>query len=434
MIKHKGNIASAIISIKNVPNAASHIFEDAQYGEGLLNGAVVTIKNNLATKGVETNASSMFLDNFNPAYDATVVRKIKESGAAIVAKTHLDEFGMGGTGTFSAYGDILNPQDNSRLIGGSSSGSAATMNEYVTMAFASDTGDSVRKPAAIAGVVGFKPTYGAISRHGLFAYASSLDTVGVMTHNVSDAITASQVSFGKDPMDMTSTEVEIPEHKSVKPKTVAFLNMRNTLPDDVQIKYDALISKLKSKGIKVQKVDLPSELLRVIPSVYSIISYVESSSNLSNLNGLIYGLSGEGNNFEELSRNTRSKNLGPNVKKRITLGSYFSYRENNEIIFNKAKKIRRLIVNELNKIYNKFDLLIYPSNRIAPNKNLGFYSDWVEDIMQIANFAGSPSISIPWIKKDSFPIGITIEKGPKEDKQLLSGALYIEEMLGGKYD
>uniref|UniRef100_A0A2C9KVI7 Amidase domain-containing protein n=1 Tax=Biomphalaria glabrata TaxID=6526 RepID=A0A2C9KVI7_BIOGL len=183
-MKNNGNITLALNELKNNKNnAVAYIYENPAHSEGKLSGAVFTIKDNYATKDAKTEASSLILKGFNPSYDATVVARLKEEGAAIVAKTHMDELALGGTGTYSAYGLITNPLNPERMIGGSSSGAAATMTKNVSVALGSDTGDSVRLPASYTGLVGFKPSYGAISRYGLFAFASSLDTVGYFAHN-----------------------------------------------------------------------------------------------------------------------------------------------------------------------------------------------------------------------------------------------------------
>jgi len=289
MIKHHGDIQKAISELKaDNNNSVSFVYENAKQGKGLLEKATITIKDNYATSDAPTQASSKILDGFQPRYDATVVKKLKEAGAAIVGKTHLDELALGGTGQLSAYGPITNPLDDKRIIGGSSSGAAATLTNSISIAIGSDTGDSVRLPASYTGSYGFKPSYGAISRYGLFAFASSLDTVGYFAHNIEDIITTSQVLFGKDQRDLSSVQVEKPTNDEVKPKTVAILDYVGT-PDYANSKIEKLEKKLLDENIEVKHVSLSKELQELIGITYSIISFAEVSSNDANLTGIAFG-------------------------------------------------------------------------------------------------------------------------------------------------
>lgn len=291
MIKHKGNIQAATAEFQNDKNnAVAYTYGAPKFNEGVLNGATVTLKDNYATFDAPTQGSSKILDGFQPKYDATVVAKFREAGAAIVGKTHLDELALGGSGTFSAYGLISNPLDSERMIGGSSSGAAATLTDAISIALGSDTGDSVRLPSSYIGKVGFKPSYGAISRYGLYAFASSLDTVAYFTHNVHDAVITSQVLFGRDDKDMTSKEVVKPTLDAVKPKQVAILkDVKNVLTPAMKEAFEALQAKLEADGVKVEEVTIDQTLLDLIDIVYAIISFSEASSNDANLTGIIFG-------------------------------------------------------------------------------------------------------------------------------------------------
>lgn len=291
MIKHKGNIMTASTEFLNDKNnAVAFTYESSKFSEGTLNGATVTIKDNYATVDAPTQGSSKILDGFMPKYDATVVAKLREAGAALIGKTHLDELAMAGTGTYSAYGEIVNPLDKTRMIGGSSSGAAATFTDAISIALGSDTGDSVRQPASYTGIVGFKPSYGAVSRFGVYAFASSLDTVAYFTHNVHDSIITSQVLFGRDDKDMTSREVTKPVAEAVKPKQVAVLkDALNVLTPEMKKAFDGVKAKLQADGVEVVEVTIDQTLLELIDIVYAIISYSEASSNDANLTGVIYG-------------------------------------------------------------------------------------------------------------------------------------------------
>lgn len=256
--------------------------------------ATITVKDNYATKDAPTTGSSLILENFKPNYNATIVEKLLSNGANIVAKVHLDELALGGTGTHSAFGLIKNKIDESRLSGGSSSGSVSTFTKNIAIAIGSDTGDSVRLPASYNGTIGFKPSYGAISRYGLFAYASSLDTVAYFGHSVNDIIVASQVMFGRDEKDMTSVDVEINNVIKTKPKSVLMLDFSSFNKDFVNKSINKLKEKLVAEGVNVEVIKPNLDILECIKPIYKVISFSEASSNLANLNGIAFGSRIEG--------------------------------------------------------------------------------------------------------------------------------------------
>ncbi|WP_027121205.1 amidase family protein [Mycoplasma leonicaptivi] len=428
----KKSIKELILNNNNAISSTFGYFYEKPKNNLLLN-ATVTIKDNYATKVGYTTASSLLLEKFQPGYNATVVQKLIESGAKIVGKTHLDEFALGGTGTHSAYGLVKNPLDTKRLAGGSSSGAAASLSNNISIALGSDTGDSVRLPASFVGKVGFKPSYGAISRYGLFAYASSLDTVAYFAHNVNDIILTSQVLYGVDSKDMTSKNVNINNVVKTKPKKVIVLNFKNQVNNYVWNAAEELINKIKNQNIEVEIIEPNIDLLKMIKPVYRVISFSEASSNLSNLTGISFGEQVSGNSWNEIIKNTRSQKFGHMVQERLALGSYYLYNENYENIFIKAQKARRLIKNYLSQLQKQGDILIYPaSSGIAPKFNEQNKSSNVMDyILTGSNLVGNPSITIPIGKFNNLPFNLAIDSELYSDEKLLGYAEYIEELIGG---
>ncbi|MCP4336322.1 MAG: Asp-tRNA(Asn)/Glu-tRNA(Gln) amidotransferase subunit GatA [Mycoplasma sp.] len=428
------NIKNTLKELKeNNNNAVAFIYYDAKFSEGPFNGMTVTIKDIFATKDAPTQCSSKILEGFEPQYDATVVSKIKNSGAAIVAKTHLDELALGGTGEYSAWGNIVNPLDKTRYIGGSSSGAAATLTNNITFALGSDTGDSVRLPASFVGKVGFKPSYGSVSRYGLFAFASSLDTVGWLSHDVNTSINVSELLFGKDKKDMTSKDINIKGIKKNKPKTIIALDVGHLCKDYVSKEYDKLILELKKNNIKVKKLKINEKLFSTVNTVYNIISYSEASSNDSNLTGIAFGKRVDGKSWSDIMTNTRSAKFGPMVQRRFTLGSFFLESENQTEYFLRAQKVRRLIKEEYLKLQRSGELIIFPSTGEIANK-IGEkrLDNLMSSILTTSNLVGNPSITLPWGKEKNMPFGIQLETELYKDKELLSYALWIEDFLGDK--
>ncbi|WP_027120807.1 amidase family protein [Mycoplasmopsis lipofaciens] len=435
----KGNFYQALEELKNDKNnAVAFIYENpTNNNEGLLKNAVFTIKQNYAVDDSVSNASSKIIESFCPFYNATVIQKLIDNGAQKIAKVHCDELALGGTGTFSSYGIIKNPIDSERLAGGSSSGSVATFTKNISFALGSDTGDSVRLPASYNGVVGFKPSYGAISRYGLYAYSSSLDTVSYFTHNVNDAFIISKVVYGKDDKDFTSKFIDEKGFQTiemVKPQSIALLNVKDNLDLTVAKEYDNLLNLLKKENVQVDLVDVQSDILNIIKPVYDIISYSEASSNLANLNGIAFGSRKEGKNWEETMIKTRSQGFGKMVQRRLTLGSFFLHSANQKELFLKAQQGRKVIKNYYESLHNKYDLIVFPASAdVAPflskeNTKHG-YMDY---ILTGANLVGNPSISIPWIKKGQLPINIALESKIYNDANLLKYSLWFENFLKGE--
>lgn len=437
-IKVLGNFENArkeLINDKN--NAVAHVYDQMKNlnQNGSLSNAVFTIKNVFATDDATTNASSKILENFQPHYNAQVVQKLLNAGAVPVAKVHSDELALGGTGTYSGFGLVRNPIDPERLSGGSSSGSIATLTENISFALASDTGDSVRLPASYNGKVGFKPSYGAISRYGMFAYCSSLDTVAFFAHNVNDIFEVSKATFGVDNKDMTSVEVKMHQLNMIKPKNVIALDLDEFLENYVLDSYNKLIEKLIKNGVNVKKIKPDLTILRNIKPVYDIVSYSEASANLANLNGIAFGERKTGENWQEIMTNTRTNGFGKMVQRRLTLGSYYLYSKNQDEIFKKAQKVRRVIKDYLTNLHKNSDVLIYPASAaVAPfidfSKNKNY--DLMEYILTGSNLVGNPSITLPLGKKDNLPFNIALDSEIYSDEKLLSISLWFEEILGGK--
>ncbi|MFV8414289.1 amidase family protein [Mycoplasma sp. Z707] len=433
--RNKGNYAKAYSEVKkDTNNAVAYLYPEKSYQEKetTFNNVIATIKDVFATNDAPTRASSLILDNFQPFYNATVVQKLIDANARIIAKVNNDELALGGTGTYSAYGLVVNPRDPERFVGGSSSGSAATMTPNIGFALGSDTGDSVRLPAAFNGLVGFKPSYGAISRYGMFAYASSLDTVAYFTHNVNDAIIAAQTLFGKDYKDMTSVDVKITNATKTKPNKIAFLDFSSFVKPYVNQAIGQFIEKIKANGTEVETIEPNLEILNAINIVYRVVSFSEASSNLANLTGIGFGSRVNGNSWEEIMLNTRSQKFGKMVQERLALGSYFLYTENQEEIFIKAQKARRLIKNYYTELHDKYDCVLFPAySGIVPKFNEDTSANKVMNfILTGANLTGNPSITIPLGMYEHMPYSFALESAIYSDEKLLGYAEYLEELRG----
>ncbi len=419
--------------------------------QSLLNGIPYGLKDNFSTANILTTASSNILKDYIPPYDATVYKKLKQSGAVLVGKTTLDELAMGGTGTTAHTGVVRNPWDEQRLIGGSSAGSAACVARgIVPFAIGSDTGDSIRKPAAFGGIVGFKPTYGRISRYGLFAFASSLDHVGTLTRCVEDAAIVTDVLKGKDPLDMTSLENEDLNyyehlHDDIKGRKLFYFketcDLENYSAEDEEViavltKFHELLDRLRKEGFEIEGISFGKDLLNAIYPSYMTISCAEATSNNANLTGIQFGPRGEGSSIEEIMFDARTKGFSELIKRRFILGSYILQKENQERLFLNAGRVRRLIVDRMNKLFETYDGLIMPaSGGIAPK--FGERSDelserylLLENHLALGNFGGFPSITLPMGFLHGMPLGINLTGRIKEDGVVLTMAQKIEDVAG----
>ena len=435
-------------------NAFVTIMDDAKGAkvtDELLSGIPYGIKDHCSTEDLFSTGSSNTLKDYVPFFDATAVANLKSRGAVGVNKTALDEFGMGGTGTTAHTGVIRNPWDTSRMCAGSSSGSAAAVAAGVyPYALGSDTGDSIRKPAAFCGIVGYKPTYGMISRYGLFPFASSLDTCGVLTRSVKDAAIVVDAMKGIDKYDQTSWDSsDIHLYNSidgnVKGKKVFYIkeivdisnypDASNELKRHLEIFHEA-VDKLKGLGCTVDEVSVDKALLQCIPSVYVCLSCAEATSNMSNLTGIIFGPRGNGDTYESIMKDHRTKGFSPLIKRRFVIGSYILQKENQERYFVNAQRLRRLIVDKMKELFESYDALVLPvSTGVAPyidGSKDELNSDntaILEEHLQIGNFGGFPSITIPDGFIDNLPVGINITGNCKKDIDVLNIAYALESTM-----
>ncbi|WP_426461013.1 amidase family protein [Mycoplasma hafezii] len=436
--KNLGNFQAAqqeLLNDKNNAVAAVYKTKKGCAQGQILSNVVLTIKDVFATDDQVTRASSKILDNFQPSYNATSVQRLLDHGCIPVGKVNNDELALGGTGTFSGYGIITNPLDSSRYAGGSSSGSVATFTKNVGLALGSDTGDSVRLPGSYNGIIGFKPSYGAISRYGMFAYSSSLDTVAYFAHNMNDLILASYALYGVDEKDMTSVHVKMGNVVKTKPNKIIVLDFSEFLEDYTKASFDKLVAKLRNENIKVEIIKPNLDILRAIKPVYQIVSFSEASSNLANLNGIAFGSRVNGNSWEEIMTNTRSAKFGKMVEERLSLGSYFLYEENQKELLVRAQQARRVIKDYLNSLHEQADAVLYPAYvGVAPKFTDTTKHDVMDYILTGSNLAGNPSITIPLAKHEGLPYSIALDAKIYQDEKLLGYAEYFEEIIGGLND
>ncbi|MBR3226926.1 MAG: Asp-tRNA(Asn)/Glu-tRNA(Gln) amidotransferase subunit GatA, partial [Erysipelotrichaceae bacterium] len=318
-------------------------------------GIPIALKDNISTKGILTTAACGLLSNYVPVYNAHIVDRLEEKGFVCIAKANMDELSMGGTNISSFHGPCLNAYDQERISGGSSGGSAVLVaGGAVPVAIGTDTGDSVRKPAALNGVVGVKPTYGRISRYGVIPYASSLDHVGYFTTGVEDAAYMLEVLAGRDDRDMTSSFKEVPEYAKLlnsdvrNRKILVMKNVTDTVKNrEILQLFYAVIDELKRRGADIKEITFDRSLMKTILPVYYVIANAEAASNHADLNGINYGRRVDGEDYRQLMINTRTAGFGSRIKKRLIIGSYALFEENQDRIFRKARKIRRLIVDEV---------------------------------------------------------------------------------------
>lgn len=407
-----------------------------------LYGVCIAVKDNISTQGIRTTASSYILDNYVPVYDATIIQKLKAAGAIIVSKTSMDELGMGGTNLNAYTGKVNNPYNLEHITGGSSGGSAAVVAAgLVPIALGTDTGDSIRKPAHYCGLVGLKPTYGRISRYGVIPYASSLDHVGFFTTTVKDSAKMLEITAGRDNLDMTSlcTEVEAFSNaqSSVKGKKIAILkNVQDSIDDQIMLnKFTELCDFLRKEGAIVEEVLFNQNNMNALLPTYLIIANAEATANHANLDGIKFGMQESGDSLEEIMTNTRTKGFSTQVRTRFLMGEHSLDTENQERIFRKAQKVRRVIVDELNEKLAQYDALLSlaassPAPTPASLKEQEQLSDKhlvAENNMLLGNFSGYPSISIPLGFKNELPFGISLLTKAQEEMMLFEVGLKIEE-------
>ncbi len=402
---------------------------------GPLEGIPIAIKDNILVKGHKTTAGSKILGKYIAPYDATVIKKLKEAGVIILGKTNLDEFAMGSSTENSAYGVVKNPLDTSRVPGGSSGGSAvAVAANHCLAALGSDTGGSIRQPAAFCGIMGFKPSYGAVSRYGLIAMASSLDQIGSLANNTEDIQLIFNIIRGKDFLDSTSVEMKKPETSG--------RNLRVGVPKEffgqgidlkLKEKVEKEINDFSNLGFEIKEISLPCTESAL--AVYYIIMPAEVSANLARYDGIKYGFSKKERNLLENYLKTRAAGLGEEPRRRIMLGTYVLSAGYRDAYYNKAQKVRALIKREFEKVFSSssegVDFILTPTTP-TPAFKIGEKKDplsmYLSDIYTVpVNLAGLPAISVPCGKIDDLPIGIQIIGPQFKDDSVLEIAQIYEQ-------
>ncbi|MBH0184454.1 MAG: Asp-tRNA(Asn)/Glu-tRNA(Gln) amidotransferase subunit GatA [Nitrospira sp.] len=406
-----------------------------------LTGMPLAIKDNLCTEGVATTCSSRMLQHFVPPYDATVVAKLREQDYILLGKTNLDEFAMGSSTENSAFGPSRNPWDLHRVPGGSSGGSAAAVAaDECVAALGSDTGGSIRQPAAFCGVVGLKPTYGRVSRYGLVAFASSLDQIGPITKDVRDAAFLLNVIAGHDPMDSTSADRSVPDYmKALVKKDLKKVRVgvpkeffAEGLDPDVVHAVTAAIEELKQLGADIKEIQLPRTDAAV--AVYYVLATAEASSNLARFDGVKFGLRAkETKDLLDLYMKTRQEGFGPEVKRRIMLGTYVLSAGYYDAYYGKAQAVRTLVCQDFDEAFKEVDVIVTPATP-TPAFKLGEKSEdplqmYLSDIFTISvNLAGLPAIALPCgLSKGGLPIGMQLIGRAFEEETILRAAHAYEQ-------
>src|SRR4051794_27422506 len=408
---------------------------------GPLAGVPVAVKDNFCTRGIPTTCSSKILAGWRPPYDATAITRLHDAGAIVIGKTNLDEFAMGSSTENSAFGPTRNPRDTSRVPGGSSGGSAAAVAAgFAPIALGTDTGGSIRQPAALCGVVGMKPTYGLVSRYGLIAFASSLDQIGPFATTVADAATVLEVIGGHDPMDSTSIDTPSPWLVAGLGEGVEGLRIglvRELLAEgiepDVRRRVEAAAEVLSAAGAKVDEASVPAATFGL--SAYYLIAPAEASSNLSRYDGVRYGLRVDAPTTAEMNEATRSAGFGPEVKRRIMLGTYALSAGYYDAYYGKAQQARTLIIRDFAAAYERFDLLLSPTTPSTAfplgAKTADPLSMYLNDVCTIpSNLAGDPAISVPYgVGDDGLPVGVQLLAPSLAEATMFPAAAVLEASL-----
>lgn len=409
-----------------------------------LAGVPVALKDNLCTQGVKTTCASKILGNFVPPYDATVVAKLKANGAIILGKLNMDEFAMGSSNENSAFGPVHNPWDLDRVPGGSSGGAAAAVAaREAAYAIGSDTGGSIRQPAALCGVVGMKPTYGRVSRYGLVAFASSLDQIGPLTRDVTDCALVLAAIADHDPKDSTSADISVPDYQKALNGDIK--GLRVGIPKEYFIEgmdpqnrtlVEKVIARLEALGASCEETSLPHTEY-ALPAYY-LVAPAEASSNLARYDGVGYGFRAQAEGPEsivDMYMETRRQGFGPEVKRRIMLGTYALSSGYYDAYYLKALKVRSLIRQDFETAFQRFDVLVAPTTP-TPAFRLGEkvndpLSMYLSDLFTIpVNMAGIPALSIPCGFAGGLPVGVQIMGKAFDEAGILRVAYAIEQDLG----
>jgi aspartyl-tRNA(Asn)/glutamyl-tRNA(Gln) amidotransferase subunit A len=408
---------------------------------GRLAGMVIGIKDVLVYKDHEINASSKILEGFVSQFTATAIQRLIEEDAIIIGRLNCDEFGMGSSNENSVHGKVLNAADENRVPGGSSGGSAvAVQANLCTVSLGTDTGGSVRQPAAFTGLIGIKPTYSRVSRWGLIAYASSFDTIGVFSRNVRDNAIVMEIMAGPDNYDSTASKKPVPRYSELlhfdKRAKIAYLKETlesEALQQEIKDNTFAVLEKLKQEGHEVQEVQFP--LLQYVLPTYYILTTAEASSNLSRFDGVKYGYrSSNAHNLESMYKKTRSEGFGEEVKRRIMLGTFVLSASYYDAYFTKAQKVRRLIKEYTEDLLSKYDYIILPTTPSTAFR-FGEHSNdpvamYLEDLYTVqASVSGVPSLSLPnGSDSKGLPIGIQIMANSFKEAELYAFANYLMDL------
>ncbi len=410
--------------------------------QGKLAGLVLGVKDVIAMKDKRLTCGSKILGNFTSVYDATVIERLEQEDAVVIGKTNMDEFAMGSSTEYSAFGAVRNPVDTSRVPGGSSGGSAAAVAAGLChAALGTDTGGSIRQPASFCGVVGLKPTYGRVSRYGLVAFASSFDVIGPFANSVYDVALLMEVIAGHDERDSTSADKPVPSYTSLLDRDagkfkvgIAKEALSAGVADDVRQAVEKQINMLRSSGVEIKDVSIP-HLDYTIPTYY-ILATAEASSNLERYDGARYGhRSGGVEELEDMYVDSRSEGFGPEVKRRIMLGTFVLSAGYYDAYYGKAQRVRRLIKRDFDDAFQNVDAIITPTAPTTAFKIGEKTSDpiqmYLSDIFTVsANLAGIPAVSLP-VGRDSasLPIGLQLLGRQFEEDTILTLAHYIEQSL-----
>ncbi len=437
---HDNDIKSFIrLTKEEALEAATKLDELQEKNEmtGKLFGVPVGIKDNILTKGITTTAASKMLENFNPIYDATVVKKLQSENSVSLGKLNLDEFAMGATTETSYFKKTTNAWNTNLVPGGSSGGSAAAVAAgFVPAALGTDTGGSIRQPASFNGVVGMKPTYGRVSRFGGIAFGSSFDAIGPITRTVKDNAILLDVLSGVDEFDGTSADEEVNVldniDKDIKGLKIAVVKefMTDDVNAEVRESVEKAVETFKSLGAEVEEVSI-DHLDKVI-SIYEIVSSSEAFSNLARFDGIRFGYRAEAENLEDLYKKTRGEGFGEEVKRRIILGTYMLQAGHFEEYFEQAQKVRRLIMEQFADVFSKYDLVLGPTTA-APAHEFEKPDDnvWMTDVLTIpANLAGLPALSLPCgLTEDNRPIGLQLIGNHFEEGKIYNAAYKFEQQF-----
>ncbi len=446
--EHDGELHAFNVVIADEARAAAEAL-DARIaaGEpvGPLAGVPVALKDNLCTRGIPTTCSSRILEGWRPPYDATVVNRLRAAGAIAVGKTNLDEFAMGSSTENSAFGPTRNPRDTTRVPGGSSGGSAAAVAAgFAPLALGSDTGGSIRQPAALCGVVGMKPTYGAVSRYGLIAFASSLDQIGPFAADVTDAALLLEAMWGHDRMDSTSISDDLVPISADLERGVRGLRIGivEELTDvegiaaDVRAAVERAAGALEAAGAKVERVSVPATVHGL--DAYYLIAPAEASSNLARYDGVRYGLRCDDEDVQHMNARTRGEGFGAEVKRRIMLGTYALSAGYYDAYYGQAQRVRTLIIRDFARAYERFDVLLSPTSPTVAfelgAKTADPLAMYLSDVCTIpTNLAGHCAISVPFgvDSELGLPIGVQVLGRELADALIFRVARAIELSVSG---